>query len=127
MRKLEGSLVSMLFAGTAIVGAWYGAHRWLPELASRHGAGIDTMLHYLLSTVGALFVAGYVALAIFIWQGSRRLVIGKRFASKRTEIALSGALGLGMAIIAEGGVIGPSASGCARRTSSTASSCRISG
>ena len=63
------------------------------------------MLHYLLSTVGALFVAGYVALAILIWQGSRRASIGKRFASRKTELVLSSALGLGMAIIAEGGVL----------------------
>jgi cytochrome c oxidase subunit 2 len=105
IKKIEGSFVSLLFAGTAFVGAWYGARAWLPELASRHGAGIDAMLHYLLSTVGALFVAGYVALAILIWQGSRRLSIGPRFASRKTEIILSGALGLGMAIIAEGGVL----------------------
>jgi cytochrome c oxidase subunit 2 len=105
IRKLEGSLVSLLFAATAVIGAWYGARTWLPELASRHGSGIDAMLHYLLSTVGALFVAGYVALAILIWQGCRRLSIGKRFASRRTELILSGALGLGMAAIAEGGVL----------------------
>jgi len=105
IRKIEGSFVALLFAGTAIGGAIYGARTWLPELASRHGAGIDAMLHYLLSTVGALFVAGYVALAILVWKGSRRLAIGPRFASRRTEILLSGALGLGMAIIAEGGVL----------------------
>ena len=104
-RKLEGSLVSLLFAGTALVGAWYGGRTWMPSLASRHGAGIDAMLHYLLVTVGALFVSGYVALAYFIWRGSRRNAIGPRFASRKTEIILSTALGLGMAVIAEGGVI----------------------
>lgn len=105
LRKLEGIFVSTLFAGTAFVGAWWGAHSWLPSLASRHGAGIDSMLNYLLLTVGALFVAGYVALAWFIWRGSRRDVIGPRFASKKTERILSAGLGLGMALIAEGGVI----------------------
>src|SRR5205085_12124552 len=94
-----------LFAGTALVGVWWGARSWLPSLASRHGAGIDAMLNYLLVTVGALFVAGYVALAYFIWKGSRRDVIGPRFASKRTERLLSARLGLAMAVIAEGGVL----------------------
>jgi cytochrome c oxidase subunit II len=105
LRKLEGSFVSLLFAGTAVGGALYGARTWLPTLASRHGAGIDSMLHYLLVTVGALFVSGYVALAILIWRGSRRVAIGPRFAARKTEIILSVSLGLGMAIIAEGGVL----------------------
>src|SRR5437868_9260395 len=54
-KKLEGSFVSLLFAGTAFIGAWWGAHAWLPSLASRHGAGIDAMLNYLLLTTGVLF------------------------------------------------------------------------
>jgi cytochrome c oxidase subunit 2 len=104
-RKIEGSLVSLLFAGTAIVGVLYGARTWMPPLASRHGAGIDTMLHYLLVTVGALFAAGYLALAYFIWRGTRRDAIGPRFAPRRVEMLLSATLGLGMAVVAEGGVI----------------------
>jgi cytochrome c oxidase subunit 2 len=105
MRKLEGLLVALLFAGTALVGAWWGAHRWLPVLASRHGAGIDSMLNYLLLTVGALFVSGYVALAWFIFRGTRRDAIGPRLASKKTERLLSAGLGLTMALVAEGGVL----------------------
>ena len=104
-RKLEGSLLSLLFAGTAFVAAWWGAHTWMPSLASRHGAGIDAMLNYLLVTVGMLFVAGYVALAYFIFRGSRRDVIGPRFAAPKTERLISIALGVGMAMIAEGGVL----------------------
>jgi cytochrome c oxidase subunit 2 len=104
-RKLEGSLLSLLFAGTAIGGVIYGARAWLPALASRHGAGIDAMLSYLLATTGLLFLAGYIALAYFIWRGSRRDTIGPRFAKRRTEMLLSASLGLGMALVAEGGVI----------------------
>lgn len=105
MKKLEGALVAMLFAGLGVAGVAYGAGAWMPELASKHGAGIDAMLQYLLVTVGALFLAGYVALGYFIWRGSRRTEIGPRFASRRTELVLSAVLGLGMAIIAEGGVL----------------------
>ena len=105
MRKLEGSLVSLLFAVLGIGGVTYGARSWMPELASRHGAGIDAMLHYLLVTVGGLFLLGYLTLAYFIWRGSRRTTIGPRFASRKVQWILSGGLGLSMAAIAEGGVL----------------------
>jgi cytochrome c oxidase subunit 2 len=105
MKKLEALLVSLLFAGLGIGGVIYGAGIRMPDLASRHGAGIDAMLQYLLVTVGALFMTGYVALGYLIWRGSRRSSIGPRFASRRTELTLSAALGLGMAVIAEGGVL----------------------
>lgn len=105
MRNLEGSLVSSLFAILGIGGVAYGARSWMPELASRHGAGIDAMLNYLLVTVGGLFLLGYLSLAYLIWRGSRRTAIGPRFASRKVEWILSGVLGLGMAAIAEGGVL----------------------
>ena len=37
-----------------------GFKRWLPSLASEHGAGIDRMLYYLMFTVGGLFVVGHL-------------------------------------------------------------------
>jgi cytochrome c oxidase subunit 2 len=101
----EASLVALLFAALGIGGVWYGAGTSMPELASRHGAGIDAMMNYLLVTVGALFLAGYLALAWLVWTGARRRVIGPRLATRRAELMLSGALGLGMALIAEGGVL----------------------
>jgi len=102
---LESGLLALLFAGLAIGGVWYGAGISLPELASRHGAGIDAMLNYLLLTVGAIFLVGYCVLAWLIWQGARRSIIVSRLATRRTELLLSTALGLGMALIAEGGVL----------------------
>lgn len=102
---LESSLVALLFAALGLGGLWYGSGVSMPELASRHGAGIDRMMQYLLLTVGALFVTGYLTLAWFIWRGVRRQAIATRVSSHRTELALSGALGAGMALIAEGGVL----------------------
>ncbi|MBI3401167.1 MAG: cytochrome c oxidase subunit II [Acidobacteria bacterium] len=101
----HATLLALMFAATGIGGVVYGARAWMPELASRHGAGIDSMLTYLLVSVGGLFLVSYLALAYFIWRGGRRTAIGPRFASRRTERALSIALGVGMAIIAEGGVL----------------------
>ena len=105
MRKIEGSFVALLFAGVGVASVVYGTRAWMPDLASRHGAGIDSMLHYLLVTVGGLFLTSCLTLAYLIWRGSRRTTIGPRFASRKTELFLSAALGLGMAVIAEGGVL----------------------
>jgi len=104
-RAVEASVVALLFAAVGVGGISYGARRWLPDLASRHGAGIDAMLLYLLVTVGALFLIGHIVLAYLVFRGSRRQEIGPRLASRRSELVLSGLLGLGMAIIAEGGVL----------------------
>ncbi|MBI3494322.1 MAG: hypothetical protein HY047_21450 [Acidobacteria bacterium] len=101
----EAALVALLFVTAGVGGVAYGARSWMPELASRHGAGIDAMLHYLLVTVGALFLAGHLVLGYFIWRGGGRRQIGLRMASHKTELVLSIALGLGMLLIAEGGVI----------------------
>jgi cytochrome c oxidase subunit 2 len=98
-------LVSIVFfiVGVAIV--LYGRYDWLPPLASRHGAGIDAMLHYLLLMTGAMVLAGFTALAWFVWSGGRRSRISSRLASRRTEILLSLVIGMAMAAVAEGGVI----------------------
>jgi cytochrome c oxidase subunit 2 len=104
-RLFESSLVALLFAVLGIWGVLYGGRTLMPELASRHGAGIDAMLNYLFVTVGALFLIGYCALAALIWRGVRRDRIGPRLPSRRTELVLSGALGLTMALVAEGGVL----------------------
>ena len=101
----EPLCVGLLFAGLGVLGVWYGARTWMPDLASRHGAGIDSMLHYLMVTVGALFLAGYVALGWLVWTGGRRQSAGPRLATRRAELLLSGVLGLCMAGIAEGGVL----------------------
>ena len=103
--RLEAFFLAFLFAALGIGGVWYGAQISMPDLASRHGAGIDAMLNYLLLTVGALFLIGYLALAYLIWTGARRPVIGTRLATRRTELTLSALLGAGMALIAEGGVL----------------------
>jgi len=102
---LQSSLVALLFAGLAIGGAAYALGIRMPDLASRHGSGIDSMLNYLLLTTGALFVIGYCALAYFIWTGARRDTIGQRLASHKTELWISGVIGVAVALIAEGGVL----------------------
>ena len=94
-----------MFALVGLIGVGYGSRSWYPELASRHGVGIDAMLNYLLVTTGALFLVGHIVLAVFIWQGTRRPVVLHREASPRAERVWSIALGILMAGIAEGGVL----------------------
>lgn len=101
----HSSLVALLFAVLGVGGVVYGSRIQMPGLASRHGAGIDSMLAYLLITTGFLFAVGYCALAYFIWTGARRERIGQRLASHRTEWLVSGLIGVMVGLIAEGGVL----------------------
>ena len=74
-----------LLVGAGIV--LYGGREWLPPLASKHGAGIDAMLSYLLVTTGAsLLIASSSC-----WRGSSGAAaagrdVTTRFAARRTEI-----------------------------------------
>lgn len=102
---VEPMLVGLLFLSTGVLGAGYAARNWLPPLASRHGAGIDAMLAYLLVTVGTLFLIGHIALGVLIWRAARRPRITHRLATHRTEWRLSAALAFLMALVGEGGVL----------------------
>jgi cytochrome c oxidase subunit II len=101
----EGIALGALFALVGVLGVAYGARSWFPELASQHGVGIDAMLNYLLVSTGGLFLVGHLVLALFIWQGTRRSHVSRRSASPKAERRLSVALGMLMALIAEGGVL----------------------
>jgi len=104
-RTLEAALVAILFLAIGLGFLVYGARPWSTELASRHGAGIDAMMNFLLTTTGAMFVIGHVVLATLIFQGALRGRVALRMASSRTERRLALGLGLLMAFAAEGGVL----------------------
>ena len=101
----EVGLVSITFFAVGLAIVLYGAHDWMPPLASRHGAGIDAMLNYLLLMTGAMILLGFTVLAWLIWSGGRRPGISSRLAARRTEVLVSLVIGMAMAAIAEGGVI----------------------
>ena len=88
-----------------IAGVVLGARRWLPPLASEHGAGIDLMIHYLLITVGALFVIGHLALGYFIWRFGGQDRPSFRLPSFQTERRWSLIPVVVMALVAEGGIL----------------------
>ena len=68
----EKWLLPLLLWALPLVTLAMGTRRWLPPLASEHGAGIDRMLRYLLISVGALYIIGNVALGYFVWRFSRQ-------------------------------------------------------
>lgn len=102
---VEALAVGFLFLLTGVFGVAYGARTWLPPLASRHGAGIDAVLAYLLVTVGALLLIGYVALGVLIWRAARQQRVTLRLATRKTEWRLSAAFGLVVALVGEVGVL----------------------
>lgn len=103
--RLEAILLALLFAGLGIWVFAFGSRRWLPELASRHGAGIDAMLNYLMTTTGTLLLIGHLLLAFFVFKFARSGPISHRLSSARIERGWGLALGLVIAVVAEGGVL----------------------
>lgn len=100
----EGWLVALAIWLVPVMAVVLGMRRWLPPLASVHGAGIDRMIHYLLITVGSLFVFGHLALGYFIWRFSREGRVTYRLASPKVEHRWSLIPVVLMTLIAEGGV-----------------------
>ncbi|OFW27109.1 MAG: hypothetical protein A3H27_15705 [Acidobacteria bacterium RIFCSPLOWO2_02_FULL_59_13] len=82
-----------------------GAQRWFPALASEHGADIDLMMRYLLVTVGALLLAGHLALGFFIWRFAGQDRVSLRMASAKAERRWSLIPVVVMTLVAEGGVL----------------------
>src|SRR5262249_43572058 len=81
------------------------SRRWLPELASAHGAGVDRMLHYTLVSTGLMLLFGHGILGAFLWRSSRRSEPIARPISRRAERGWSFAAAVAVALITEGGVL----------------------
>ncbi|MCP4205364.1 MAG: cytochrome-c oxidase [bacterium] len=103
--RFEAIAVGLLFMVLAVAMVALGSRDWLPELASRHGAGVDKMLVYLLVTTGAMFLVGHFVLGFFVWRYTRGGGVQNRMASPKMERNWSIALGLLMTLVAEGGVL----------------------
>lgn len=100
----QGRLLAWVIVLIPIVAIVLGARRWLPPLASEHGAGIDRMILYLLITVGGLFAVGHFVFGYFLWRFSRKDRVTFRLASPKVERRWSLIPVVLMSLIAEGGV-----------------------
>ncbi len=98
-------LVGAAFCTLAIATVIYGARGWFLPVASRHGHEIDKMMVFLLLATGAMFLVGHIVLGYAIWRFSRQRRVTYRMASPKVERLWSIALGVLMALIAEGGVL----------------------
>lgn len=82
-----------------------GLQHWLPPQASAHSSGIDTMLQYLMVTLGILLVIGHIVLGYLIFRFGRGGRATYRLASAKLERRWSIIPIIVMSIVAEGGVI----------------------
>ena len=104
-RRSEGVLLAIsvwLLGGGMII---FGARSWLPPLASKHGAGIDNMLIYLLISTGTLILVGHVVLGYFILRGSGQERASAELPSRRVQKFWSIVPAIVMTLVAEGGVL----------------------
>jgi cytochrome c oxidase subunit 2 len=109
-QTLEAAALVVLFGGIMIFTfAGFALRDWMPPAASKHAAGMDGMIRYLLLTTGAVFVIGHGVLIRFIWKFGRGREAGSPVTSARTERLWSIAPVVAMALISEVGVlvIGP--------------------
>lgn len=106
-RNQTGELVALILlflAITAFTVAGF-ARDWKPPVASEHGEGVDSLIRYLLVTTGTLLVIGTLAVVSFLWLYGRGKQTLSPAASSRTERWWSLAPVLGMALVAEAGVM----------------------
>lgn len=82
-----------------------GARRYLPEVASEHGRGIDVMLIYLLVATGVLIVVGHLVLGYFVFRFSRAGQVSPTLPGARAQRFWSVAPAILMTLVAEGGVL----------------------
>lgn len=97
--------LAILFWALGIGFAWFGTRRWLPELYSEHGAGIDATLIFLLTATGIFFLVGHLVLGWTILRFGNKPDVSLRSAAPRFEKRLAVAIGLVIVLAAEGGVL----------------------
>src|SRR5213080_2907801 len=81
------------------------ARRWMPPLASEHGAGVDRLLHFHLLSTGLMLLAGHAVLGYCLWRFGSARSVTLRQPAPRTERRWWIATAVWMTVIAEGGVL----------------------
>src|SRR4051812_39006576 len=104
-RTCERWLLPLLIWTLPLVTLGLATHSWLPPIASDHGKGIDRMLHYLVFSVGGLYVVAHGIFGYFLWRFSRQDKVTMRLPSKKAERRWSLIPMAVMLVVAEGGVI----------------------
>lgn len=103
--SVQALLLTLFCLFVPVLAFLFWTRQRMPPVASAHGAGIDTMIHYLMVTVGALLLIGHVVLGWFIWRFSRQQRVTFRIATAKVEWKWALVLMFSMALVAEGGVV----------------------
>ncbi len=96
-------LLFLGISGMAFVG--FGAKSWMPEVASEHGVGVDGVIRYLIISTGTVLAIGTLVFVWFLWRFGRGRPTGSPKTSIKSERWWSLVPVLGMALIAEAGVL----------------------
>jgi cytochrome c oxidase subunit 2 len=83
----------------------FASQTWLPPVASKHGEGVDFVIHYLMVTTGIVFVIGHVALIWLVWRHSGTESSTYRPVSSKTEWLWALVPVVFMAVVSEAGVL----------------------
>jgi cytochrome c oxidase subunit 2 len=98
------SLSALFLAITAFTVIGF-SRDWAPPVASRHGEGVDAVIRYLEATTGAILIIGTLALVAFLWLYGRGKPTASPATNERSERRWSIIPVLGMALVAEAGVM----------------------
>lgn len=105
-QTLQALALVLLFLGIVILTVvGFVSRDWMPVAASEHGAGVDGVIKYLLITTGTVFLIGHLVLVSFLWRYARGRPTGSPRTSPRAERWWSLVPVIGMAVIAEVGVL----------------------
>ncbi|MFQ5550704.1 MAG: cytochrome c oxidase subunit II [Gemmatimonadales bacterium] len=107
MRRQTGEIVALviLFLSITVFTVVGFTRDWAPTVASEHGVGVDSVIDYLLLATGAVLVVGTVVFVFFLWQYGRGGRALSPRTSARTERWWTLVPVLGMALLAEAGVL----------------------
>lgn len=103
--SLARYLLPLVLCSAAIGSVVLTLRGWFPTLASEHGAGLDRLNIYLLTSTGAILVIGHFLLAYLIFRFTNQGRVSFHHAnSKREKFWLFAPMIL-IGLIAEGGVL----------------------
>ena len=98
------ALIALFLALTAFTVVGF-ARDWMPPVASRHGVGVDGVIHYLFDATGPVLVIGALVLGSFLWRYGRGRATGSPATNARAELWWSIVPVIGMMAITEVGVV----------------------
>jgi cytochrome c oxidase subunit II len=106
-RRQTAELIAiiLLFLGITAFTVVGFAMEWLPPVASRHGAGVDGVIRYLLDSTGPVLVIGALAMSWFLWRYGRGLPTASPATNARAELWWTIVPVIGMMAITEVGVV----------------------